>query len=245
MPIRTRRISTFAVMLAASLAATAASVAQEAKEPVPRVTVMGEGVAKAAPDMAILTLSVIREANTAGEAVTANNAAMADVVAAMKDAGIAEADLQTANFSVQPRYIYPTADANPGDPKIVGYTAQNTLTVRIRSLADTGVILDRAVGLGVNSTSGLILTNDDPSAFLTQARTKAVQDAVGRAKTLAEAAGVTVGRILDMSEQSFIPQPIPMAAGKMAMAAEAADAVPIQSGENEYRVTVNVVFELK
>ncbi len=235
------RLALIPAALAASIGT--AALAQE-KEPSPRITVVGEGIASAAPDMAVLTMSVVREANTASEAVTANSGAMTEVINAMKDAGIAEADLQTADFSVQPRYSYPTDGNTQTEPKIVGYTAQNTLTVRIRDPADTGAILDRAVTLGVNSTGGLMFTNDDPSSFLAEARKKAVQDAMTRAKTLAEAAGVGIGRILDLTEQSFVPQPIPMGRAKM-MAAEAADAVPVQAGENEYRVNVSIAYEIK
>jgi hypothetical protein len=244
MPIRPFARTLFSAALALSAGMAQTALAQD-REPVPRISVIGEGFAKAAPDMAILTLGVVRQADTAAEAVKANNAAMADVIAAMKDAGIAETDLQTADFSVQPRYVYPNDATGQSEPKIVGYTAQNTLTVRIRSLPDTGAVLDRAVSLGVNSTGGLVFTNDDPSAFLTEARKQAMADAVSRAKTLAEAAGVSVGRILDISEQSFQPQPIALGRAKM-MAAEAADAaVPIQGGENEYRITVNAAFEIK
>lgn len=230
--------------IALSLGTAISAFAQD-KEPSPRLTVMGEGVVAAAPDMAILTLGVIRQADTAAEAVTSNNAAMTEVINAMKDAGVAETDLQTADFSVQPRYVYPTDGTGATEPKIVGYTAQNMLTVRIRDLADTGAVLDRAVSLGVNSTSGLTFTNDDPSAFLSEARKKAMQDAVARAKTLAEAAGVGIGRILDISEQSYIPQPIPMGRAEMMVAKADAGAVPVQGGESDYRITVNVVFELK
>ncbi len=233
-------------LLAASLMAGAPALAQDADAtPAPRITVTGEGVVSAAPDMAILTLSVVHEAETARDAVTGNNAAMTEVVNAMKDAGIADADLQTSGFSLSPRYARPKADDPDGEPRISGYRAYNSLSVRVRNIADTGIILDRAVSLGVNSSSGLVFTNDDPSAFLTEARSKAVTDAMERAKTLAEAAGVSVGRILDMSEQSFSPGPVPMVKAEMMMARDAGGAVPLQGGENDYRITVNMVFEIE
>ena len=229
--------------LAAGLAAGQPAFAQDTGQPpVPRITVTGEGTVSAAPDMAILTLSVIHEAETARDAVTGNNAAMTEVVNAMKDAGIADNDLQTSGFSISPRYARPKADDPDGEPRIAGYRAQNSLSVRVRNIADTGIILDRAVSLGVNASSGLVFTNDDPSAFLTEARTKAVADAVARAKTLAEAAGVSVGRILDMSEQSYRPSPVPFAKAEMMVARGAADAVPLHGGENDYIITVNIVF---
>ena len=73
----------------------------------PSIQVTGEGTAQLAPDIATLQLTVRREAKTAREALAANTASMTDVLAAMKREGIAERDLQTANFSIQPRYVYP------------------------------------------------------------------------------------------------------------------------------------------
>lgn len=238
-------ISTFAAAtLAAWLSLGAPALAQQAGQPAqPKITVTGEGVVSAAPDMAVLTLSVIHEADTAREAVTGNNAAMSDVIAAMKDAGIAENDLQTSGFSLNPRYARRQSNDPSGEPRIAGYRAQNSLTVRVRNLADTGIILDRAVSLGINASSGLSFTNDDPGAFLTEARARAVADAMARAATLAEAAGVSVGRILDMSEQAFTPGPMPIARAEM-MVARSADAVPLQGGESDYRITVTMVFEI-
>src|SRR5690606_39192349 len=85
---------------------------------------------------------------------------------------------------------------------------------------------------------------DDPAAATTEARKRAVEDAVARARTLAEAAGVELGRILELSEQSFAPPPMPLGAKAYRMEA-AADSVPVEAGENTYRVQVNVTFELK
>jgi uncharacterized protein YggE len=70
-----------------------------------------------------------------------------------------------------------------------------------------------------------------------------MQEAIAKANTLAGAAGVKVGRVLEISEQSYSPRPIPMARAEMAMA-RSADAVPVATGENTYKVTVNVSFAI-
>ena len=118
------------MILAASIMAAALSAlpARAADEPTPRIIVSGEGEAAAAPDMALISLTVLREADTARAALDAHNKAMADVLAAMKAFGINEKDLQTSGFSIQPRYVY--ADPNKGEsfePKITGYSVFNTL----------------------------------------------------------------------------------------------------------------------
>jgi uncharacterized protein YggE len=128
-------------------------------------------------------------------------------------------------------------------PRIVGYTVRNSLSVRVRDISKVGAILDKSVTLGVNEGGSILFTNDDPSAAMTQARVKAMQEATAKAKTLAQAAGVKIGRVLEISEQSFNPRPMPMARAEMSMA-RSADAVPVAAGENTYKVTVNVSFAI-
>ncbi|HEY5774530.1 MAG TPA: SIMPL domain-containing protein [Xanthomonadales bacterium] len=211
--------------------------------PTPRILVSGEGSADLAPDMAVLALTVTRQAETARAALDANSAAMNDVLAAMKAEGIAPRDLQTSGFSIQPNYLYPPQQPSGKrePPQIVGYTVRNGLTVRVREIGKVGAILDKSVSLGVNEGGNIVFTNDDPSAAISQARTMAMKDAMAKANTLAAAAGVKTGKLLEVSEQSYNPRPMPMA--EMAMA-RSADAVPVATGENTYRVTVNASFAI-
>jgi uncharacterized protein len=232
--------------LALALSALTALPSQAADEPTPRIIVSGEGSASAAPDMALISLTVLREATTAREALDANNAAMAEVLSAMKAGGIAEKDLQTSGFSIQPKYEYPGAlKGIEQPPKIVGYSVTNSLGVRVRDLKNLGSIIDQSVTLGVNQGGDITFTTDDNTVLLEEARKNAMTNALAKAKTLTTAAGVTTGRILEISEQSFQPQPMPMMRAEMAMAKGAADAVPVAAGENTYRVNVNVTFEIK
>ena len=217
-----------------------------AESPLPVIRVTGEGRVSLAPDMAVLDLGVLREAATAREALDANNAAMAEVLAAMKEEGIAARDLQTSGFSIQPKYVYPQPKAGGEQqaPAIVGYSVSNRLSVRIRDLARLGAVLDRSVTLGVNDGGNIAFSNDDPSAAITKAREAAMKDARSRAETLAQAIGARPGKILEISENTFTPQPVSMARGKMMMQASA-DAVPVEGGENTYSVTVQTVWEIE
>lgn len=237
----TRTMLLAAPVLAASLLAPAPA---RAEAPTPQVVVTGEGEAAVSPDMAILTLAVLREAETARQALDANNKAMADVIAAMKEGGIEARDLQSGGLSINPRYVYPNDKNGETRPRIVGYEVGNTLTVRIRDLSTVGAILDRSVTLGVNQGGGLSFTNDDPSDAFTEARKRAVKDAMDKAETLAKAAGVALGRVLQISEQSFRQPPMPYAGKMVRMEAAVADAVPVEAGENTYKVQVNLTFEL-
>lgn len=217
----------------------------DVQDPVPRILVTGEGSVDIAPDMAVLSLTVTRQAETARAALDANSSAMKEVQAAMKSAGVDQRDLQTSGFSIQPNYFYPPQQPSGKrePPEIVGYTVRNSLTVRVRDISSVGLILDKSVSLGVNEGGNITFTNDDPSEAIKKARVKAVQHALDKAKTLAGAAGVKIGQILEISEQSYSPRPMSMARAEVSMG-RAADAVPVATGENTYRVTVNVSFAI-
>lgn len=231
-------------MMALGLAAVVLAVpAMAAAEPIqPRIVVTGEGEASVAPDMALLSLSVMREAASAREALDANNAAMTAVTEAIKLFGIADRDLQTAGLQIMPRYDYTNKPDGTQEAKLVAYQVTNTLSVRVRDLVKTGEILDKAVSLGVNQGGNITFANDDPSAIITEARKKAVAEATAKANTLADAAGVKLGRVVEITDQSYAAQPMPIEAKAFDRVAAA---VPIQAGENSYRVQVNMTFELK
>jgi uncharacterized protein YggE len=233
-----KRIST-TLALALALAAPGAALAA-GRGPAPHIAVTGEGEMAVKPDLAIVTLTVMREAPTASEALTDDNKAMADVIAALKAEGVRDRDLQTANLSISPRYANTAPQKPEEQAKIVAYQVANTLTVRVRAIGKVGTVIDKAVKLGVNEDGAIDFANDDPSAATTEARKRAVADAVKKAHTLAEAAHVKVGKVLQISEQSYAPRPVPMRAKTFA----AADAVPVAPGENNYRVTVSMTFEL-
>jgi uncharacterized protein YggE len=233
-----------ASVLAAALIVSPAAAAAD-KPDTPRIQISGMGEAHAAPDMAIIDLTVLREADTAREALTANNAAMRDVLEAMKQAGIAERDLQTSGIALRPRYRHPAKDNNLKEPKIIGYSATNSLTVRVRDLKAAGAVLDKSVTLGVNEGGNLRFVNDETTSLMKEARKRAVADALDKARTLAEAAGVKLGRVIEMSEQANRPRPVAFARQAALAAAPVDESVPLATGENTYRVTVEMVFAIE
>lgn len=209
------------------------------------VAVAGEGSAFLAPDMAVISLTVLREDESARVALDANNDAMAEVLAAMKTDGIEDRDLQTSGFSIVPQYDHSVKRTVLGGPEVIGYRVMNTLTVRVRDLDKVGALIDKSVSLGVNQGGQIVFTNDDPSEAISNARTAAMIDARAKATTLVEAVGVSLGRITQINEQTFRPQPLPMVRQEYARASLDQAAVPIAQGENEYRVSVNVSFEIE
>ena len=117
------------------------------------------------------------------------------------------------------------------------------MTLRVRDLSKLGEILDKAVTLGANQGGGIRFVNDKPDTAVSAARKKAVENAMAKAKELTDAAGVGLGRVLEISETSYRAEPMPM---MRAMAKDMAEggAVPLATGENSYSVVVNVTFAL-
>jgi uncharacterized protein YggE len=208
------------------------------------IIVSGDADAAVAPDLAIVSLGVSETKQSAREALDANNKSMADVLKALKADGIADKDLQTSGFSIQPQYSYPqNEDGTPKPPVLTGYTVSNMLTARIRDLAKVGDVLDASVTLGVNQGGEIRFTNVDPEKTIEAARKDAMKNAIAKAETLAAAAGVKLGRVVEITENMQRPEPMPVM--RMSMAKEASDSVPVASGENSYSVTVNVTFAIK
>ena len=210
------------------------------------ISIEGRGEVAAAPDMAMVNSGVTTQGATAREALDANTAAMADLIAALKGSGIADRDIQTSGFSVNPNYVYSDErDANgyTMPPKINGYQVSNTVTIKVRDLDQLGAILDQSVTVGANTVNGVSFSVADPSALYNKAREAAFADATAKAELYAGAAGSALDEIVSISEtQGFNePQPYPMyARAEMADSAK----VPVQAGELSFAINVSVQWEL-
>jgi uncharacterized protein len=204
------------------------------------ISVTGEGKVEIAPDMATLNLGVTTEADTAAAALKANSDGIAGALSRLKDAGIAERDLQTSGLTLNPRYDY---GSSGGEAKITGYVASNMVTVRVRDLAVLGQTLDAVVTDGANTLGGLSFGLQEPDSTMDEARRRAVADATHKATLYAEAAGVKLGRIMSIADQGNYggPQPMMMAEARFA---KDAGSVPVASGELTVGATVAVTYEI-
>ena len=221
------------------LTTTLSCHAADSNSPSPAViTVSGEGVVTAVPDMASVSVGVTTQAREATEAVAANNRAMASLVEALDKFGVAETDRQSSGFNIYPRYDRPIDGRN--STEITSYVVSNQMTVRYRDIDRLGELLSAVVASGSNQLGSLSFGNTDEAELLDEARTRAVANARHKASLYAEAAGGELGRVVSISEAGA-SQPSPLMRAGMAMQMEA---VPVAAGENEYRATVSVVFEL-
>lgn len=233
------------LLSAAALAATVPLAATAQTAPTATVSdgtlldVVADGRVNRVPDIAVIRAGVVSQGATAAEALSANARQMASVLTALKAAGIADRDIQTATISLSPQYRY--AENQP--PAITGYQASNSVSVKFRDIARSGTILDTLVKQGANQIDGPSLTIDAIDSAMDAARIDAVKRARERANLYAGALGMKVDRILMVSEGSDggAPGPVP----QMMVRAEAKDSTQIAPGEQQVSATVRIRFLLK
>jgi uncharacterized protein YggE len=205
-----------------------------------RLDITAEGAVNRTPDLALVSAGVVTQAPTANAAMRDNAARMTATVAALKRAGVADRDIQTAALSLNPQYRY--ADNKP--PEITGYQASNQVSVRFRDIKKAGSILDALVAEGANQINGPSFAVEKEDAALDEARMAAIRTARARADLYAQAAGLHVKRIVSISEmQGYAPPPYPMPLA-MARADKAAETA-LQPGEQKLSINVSVSFELE
>jgi uncharacterized protein YggE len=196
------------------------------------------------PDIARLSLGVQTQNAQSAVAAGENAEATSRVIAAVKAAGVADRDIQTTDYSIQPQYDYrPRPEGSePRPPAIIGYMVNNTVRVTVRRIGDASKVIDAAVKAGANVAGGIAFDTEDPSAGKDQALRKAVADALRKARVVAEAAGITDIRLVAVTEGMVsLARPFE---GAMMMRAAAADAAqtPVQPGEQTVTAFVTVRF---
>jgi hypothetical protein len=146
-----RRFLAGAAMAAVAIfAAPCVQAQQPPAQPEARVIVIGEGSVHIAPDYAQIRGGVTTKGKTVKEATDANSKVMAAITAALLNAGVAQTDIKTAQFSIQPAYAPPQPQA---EPKLVGYSVSNQVTVTVRALGKVSDTLDRMVDAGAPTSA--------------------------------------------------------------------------------------------
>jgi uncharacterized protein len=195
------------------------------------VTVTGMGTVTAVPDQAEFDFTVQTKGATAAGVLSRNGTDTKAVIAAVEAAGVAQADIQTEQVSLDP------VQSNDGT-SIVGYTASDTIDVTKLAIAKAGAVVDAAVGAGATDVSGPSLTLSSQDALYNQALKNAVAQAKTKAQALADAAGLNLGRVVTMVEGGGAT-PLPFSVG-----AASSPNTPIQPGTQDVQATVTVTFAL-
>ncbi|MFA6422683.1 MAG: SIMPL domain-containing protein [Candidatus Buchananbacteria bacterium] len=208
------------------------------------VTVEGTGKVTAKPDVASVNIGIISEGVTVDQVQKQNTDKMNAIVSAIKNQfKIDEKDIQTNNYTINPKY-----DWSDKVSKIVGYNISQSVNVKIRDFNKVGEILAKASELGANSVNGPTFVIDDPEVYKVQAREKAIAQAKEKSKVLADQVGINLGRIVNFNEFTAGGSPVPMYDSAMGMGgglSTKASAPDIQAGSDEVVINVSISYEIK
>ncbi|MCF6274951.1 MAG: SIMPL domain-containing protein [Robiginitomaculum sp.] len=204
-----------------------------------KLYVSATGQAVQAPDRASVSAGVVTQAATAGEAMRANAKQMNAAFKALKAAGIKDRNITTSQMSLQPQYDYQNRKA----PRITGYEVRNTVSAMSDDLDKVGSMLDALVSAGVNNINGVTFSIKDAKSARAKARMDAIAQARTKAENMAKAAGVRLGKVLEIREGGWsAPPPQPM---MMARSMDMESSTPVAAGEQTLSVTVNIIFALE
>jgi uncharacterized protein len=245
------KITRTILSLAAFLVAVLSAAAAHAQTTTPgsgaqaRVIVVGEGSVTVTPDYARITGGVTTNAKTVKEASDTNSKLMANIIAALVNAGIAKKDIQTTRFSIEPIYTSPSSkfstDSSNGAPKLSGYRVSNRVNVTIHQISQVSDILDGLVKAGATDVGNVVFLFSEQDKALDQAREAAIANARHKAELYAQASGVNLGRVASIAESSEV---VPFLAGSTIERAKLAPSPPIESGEETITARVTVGFDI-
>lgn len=229
------------ILLTAALAA-AASFSAFAEEPVPSISVTGRGIVSAAVDTAEMTVSIETTAKTQEEAAAQNAERTRAVRTALIAAGAEFNALATGNYSVNPDYRYD----RKGKATLEGYTAVNSITVKVRQLRRVGEVIDAAAANGAARIDSVRFYNENKLPYKNQALLAAARDARKEAETVAAALGRTLGPVISASETgNYTMRRPPRLFLAKAVNSSAAASTPAEGADEEISVSLDVTFTLQ
>ena len=231
-------------------------------KPTNTIMVSGHGEMSSVPDIATFTFSIVADKATVANAQTEATAKANAALAYIKSAGVADKDIQTSGYSINPQYEYQNAVCPtpqniqagespsgsisycpPGRQVIKGYEVRQSTTLKVRDTKKAGELLAGVGEKGATEVSGLQFTFDDPTGVQEQARNKAIIEAKKKADILARQLGVSLVRVVAFAENGS--SPMPMMAYNLAADSKAGQAPQISTGENKLQSDVSITYEIR
>jgi uncharacterized protein len=241
----TTRVIGILLALAAPLAAQTPRPEGEASTPdvVPILSVQGTGEARVAPDEATVRLGVVAQAPTARAAQEQVNRTAFAALEAIRALGVDAKDIQTSDLSLSPLYSQGRGEGQQA-PRITGYQANNTVTIRLEDLSKVGPVIDAGLGAGANTLEGVVFGLRNDEAAKAAALTEAARKARAKAEALAQALKVRLVGIVEVTEGgvSVFPPPYPKV-GRMAMAELSSD-TPVSAGQVGVEASVTIRYRI-
>ena len=212
-----------------------------------RFSINGSGTVYAKSDIANIEVGLrTGTKKTAAEATKDSTTKMDDIIKELKKLNIDEKDIKTTNYNLNPVYNW----TDKTGQQLVGYEVNQNLTLKIRDLSKIGDVIAKTTEKGANQIGNINFTIDDEYELKNQAREMAIQKAKEKAELIAKQSGMKLGEIKSVYENAdYNPSPIMYTNAKMDMAAgavnESLSSPSIQSGQNEIKVDVTLVYEVK
>lgn len=205
--------------------------------------VIGNAVVTAAPDLASMDIGFQAQEADAAAAQKKVAETIDKIKTAVTLQGVSDDDIKTAYLS-----IYPSYDYSEGDSKINGYRVEHMLTISIKEIDKIGAIMDAALGVGANQNGSISYSASNESELYQKALAAAVEDASAKADTLAIAAGVWLGQLLQVNEQ---PSQMPYFARSAGISMDAAAMSSVSlgdtltAGEIEISASVELLYSIR
>jgi uncharacterized protein YggE len=237
--MRTKGLAATLALIVATL--TGCAALQGTDDAPPRIlTATGTGRVSMRPDTAVVQVGAETRAPSLADATADVSRRISAVLERVKALGVAEGDITTVTYAIDPVIAQRRSEEEAA--RILGYRVANVVQLRIRQLDAVGRVMDAAVAGGANTIRGLTFTIGDPQAVEAQARAVAVQNATAKARQLAQAAGVTLGELVLLSEG--VAMPVPRFIGPRAAADIAVAPGPVEPGQLEIAVTVTANYRI-
>lgn len=208
------------------------------------ISVSGTGKVTVIPDIATLSLGISSQEESVALAQSQAAEAMDGVMAALKESGVADKDIQTQRFSIQQITRW---DEEKSQEVVIGYRVTNMVTAKIRDLDAAGTTIDAVAAAGGDLTriNNLAFSVDQPEAYHEEAREKAMAEAKAKAEQLADAGGVKLGKPTYIAENVYLPPTVPFQEFARAGSLIApAPTTAISPGEMDITLTVQVNYTI-
>jgi len=241
-------MKTTAIALGFALAVFSTSaLAQQPNNPLPLpgvITVSGSAQVSAVPDEATVRVGIVRQSASAKDAQEEASRVGQAILKAIGALGVPAQRIQTSRLTISPTY----AQQRPGNgdvPRIAGYTASNNISVTLDNLSQIGPVVDAALDNGANQLDGVQfrLKNDGP--VRDQALKLAVAEAKGKATAMAEALFVTLGPVIEVTENGVsIVSPQDRGEAVFSVSARSSTPTPVSTGQLEINASVILKYAI-
>jgi len=211
-----------------------------------RFSVTGSGTVYAKADIANLTIGLKTEVKkTAAKVTKENSEKMNEIIAVVKELGVEEKDIKTTNYQLNPVYTWIEKEGQ----RLLGYEVSQNVTLKIRDLDKISEIISQTTEKGANQVGGISFTIDDEYDLKNEARKLAIEKAKEKAIAIAAESGMELGKIKGVMESSYQPYSYSNAYKEMSLQsmveADAVVAPSIEAGQNEVKVEVTLIYEVK